>query len=63
MAKSIYQVADLFEKKLLKLAGYPDVTTVTPIVERTVESAKSSNKQLLGAVMRVDNVNVQTGLS
>ena len=59
MAKNIYQVADLFEKKLLKLAAYPDVTTVTPVIERAVESAKGLNKQLLGAVKRVDNVSVQ----
>lgn len=63
MAKSIYQVADYFEKKLLKLASAVTTETVTPIIERVVASAKSENKQLLGPVNRVDAVNVQGGIA
>lgn len=62
MAKSIYQVADYFEKRLLKLANYPDVSTVTPIIQRAVDSAKNSNKLLLEPVKRVDSVNVQNSI-
>lgn len=59
MAKSIYHIAAEFEKKLLKRASYPDKQNVTQVIQRVVDSAKNSNKQLLGAVKSIDTVTVQ----
>lgn len=59
MAKNIYQVAAKFEKKLLKLANFPDPQRVTPIIQRVVDSAKEANKQLLGSVKDIASVSVE----
>lgn len=62
--KTIFQVASLFEQKLKKQASsnYPESESVQPIVERVVDSLRSSNKELLGSVKNISKVDVQTNI-
>lgn len=61
MAKSIYQVAATFEKKLRRLASFsnfPDSETVAQIVNRVLKN----NSQLVQGFKELGNVDVQNAI-
>lgn len=56
------KLAQQFEDKLKKYASFPTVETITPIIEAIVNSSRSSNKELLGAVKSVSNVSMTNNI-